>query len=269
MARAQVSTDERLRPKRRRPIRRRLTRLEQAERHIVDVSEDFQYLRILVYAKPKRGKTTFGASGPKPIVIDCNEKGTLSIRRVPDCKVFKVNTWTDIDLAYWYLHGGNHDRETVVIDTVTSLAALCMKFVLGDEESRDPTRDPEMPSRQVWGKVGELMKTMVIQFRNLPMNVVFLAQERKGFNDEEDDEPEIYPDVSPSIRNSLTPAVDIIGRLYVKEVKTKGDKVVWERRLLIGDHESYTTGDRSNSGLPRIIRNPDLSQMLRRIREAS
>lgn len=240
------------------------------------MDEELEWIKFLFYAKPKRGKTTLAATGPKPIIIDCNEKGTLSVRNFKDVKKFRIETWTDIDLAYWFLKAGQHDRETVAIDTVTSLAQLCMKFVLGDEASRDPTRDPDMPSKREWGKVGELMKTTIINFRNLPMNVVFLAQERRGYSEDDDEAPEVYPDVSPSVRATLTPAVDIIGRLYVKEVVQKGgdgkkETSVMERRLLIGAHEVYTTGDRSEAGLPDVIRlpkrNDNLTRLITRIKD--
>lgn len=243
----------------------RRNRIADAEKRIKSAKDDFEFLKILVYGKPKRGKTTFGASGPKPIIIDCNERGTLSVRNVPDLKVFRLETWTDIDMIYWYLHNGNHDRETAVIDTMSSLASLCMKFVLGDEVSRDPTKDPAMPSKREYGKVNQLMNTEILKWRNLPMHVVFLAQERRGYTEDEDDAPEVFPELSPGVRNTLTPAVDIIGRIYVQEVaktvvrevkgKKKKVKITGiEHRLLIGQHEVYTTGDRSEVGLPGIIR---------------
>lgn len=267
------------------PSRRRATsarekrtrnRIKEAEKRIIEAQDDFEFLKILVYGKPKRGKTTFGASGPKPIIIDCNERGTLSVRNVEDLKVFRLETWTDIDMIYWYLANGNHDRETVVIDTMSSLAALCMKFVLGDEASRDPTRDPAMPSKQAYGKVNQLMNTEILKWRNLPMHVVFLAQERRGFTEDDDDAPEVFPELSPGVRNTLTPAVDIIGRIYVqavaktvvKEVKGKKKKVKVEgidHRLLIGPHEVYVTGDRSEVGLPNVIRLGDKEDSLTRL----
>lgn len=242
----------------RKPSKEPSSKLEKARSKITDAGAPLDWLKILVYGKPKKGKTTFGATGPKPIIIDCNEQGTLALKKFDDVKIFQLETWTDIDYAYWYLHHGDHDRETVVIDTVTSLASLCMKFVLGDEASRDPTKDPLMPSKREWGKVGELMKTQIIQFRNLPMNVVFLAQERRGYTEDEDDTPEVVPDVSPTVRNALTPAVDIIGRIYTKEVTVKGaDKKkhsTVKHQLLIGDHEIYTTGNRAGwAGLPKVI----------------
>jgi hypothetical protein len=47
-----------------------------------------------------------------------------------------------------------------------------------------------------------------------------------------------------------------------------------ERRMLIGDHEIYTTGDRSEAGLPNILRLPaadkreSLEKLITRIKEA-
>ena len=252
-----------------------------ARKRIQPVSDQLKYLRILVYAKPKKGKTTFGASGPKPVlIVDCNEQGTLSVRNFPDVDMYPIETWTDIDMVYWFLHKGEHEYQTVVIDTLTSLANLCMKFVMGDEASRDPTIDPAMPSKREWGKVGNLMGTEILKFRNLPMNVVFLAQEKRGYTEDEEEIPEVMPAVSPSVLNQLTPAVDIIGRIYVKEVVVpgKGEKArkttVMERRMLIGDHEIYVTGDRSEANLPAVLRLPaadkshSLEKLIERIRNS-
>jgi hypothetical protein len=248
-----------------------------AEGKIIDVNQDFRHLKALFYGKNGMGKTRLGSSGPNALLIDCNERGSLSVRHFPDVKVFRIETWTDIDLAYWYLHKGNHDRQTVVIDTVTSLAQLCMKFVLGDEASRDPTKDPDMPGKRDWGKVGELMRTVILNFRNLDMNVVFLAQERRGFSDDEDDGPEVFPEVSPSVRTTLTAGVDIIGRMFVKEVVRKDEKGAertgMEYRVLLGPNERYLTKDRSESGLPEILRlgpgTDNLAKLIERIKKGA
>lgn len=265
-------------------VRKKTTRstedkVKLAESKIMGVEESFEYLKLLAYGKNGTGKTRLGASGPKPLVIDCNERGTLSIRNFEGVKRMPLNIWTDIDWAYWYLAKGEHPYETVVLDTVTSLAQLCMKFVLGDEASRDPTMDPLMPSKREWGKVGELMRTVILNFRNLDMNVVFLAQERRGFTDDaDDDEPEIFPEVSPSIRTTLTAAVDIIGHMYVKEVVKKGEKgekkqTVPAYRMLIGPSERYVTKDRSEAGLPSIVplrdSHDNLSRIIDRIKKGA
>lgn len=256
------------------------SKVEKAKSHIRSAGNSFEYLRILVYGNNGKGKTRFGASGPrKVLVVDCNEKGSLSIRNYEGVDVFTIETWTDIDLAFWMLKSGRHEYSTVVIDTVTSLAQLCMKFVLGDESSRDPTKDPNMPGRREWGKVGELMRTAILNFRNLPLHVVFLAQERRGFNDDDDDDstPDVFPEVSPSVRTTLTASVDIIGRIYVKEVVRKGEskkqETAYEYRLLIGPSERYLTKDRSEAGLPSTIRLADrhdnLDRLVQRIKKGA
>lgn len=255
--------------------RSREDRIASAQKRIRDVGETFEHLKILVYGQNGKGKTRFGATGPSPLVVDCNERGTLSIRR-SEAKVFPLNVWTDIDEVFWYLHSGNHPFETVVLDTVTSLAQLCMKFVLGDEVSRDPTKDPNMPSKREYGKVGELMRTVILNFRNLPMHVVFLAQERRGFNEgDEDEAPEIFPEVSPSIRTTLTASVDVIGRVFTKEVVEKEGKggTKADYRMLIGPSERYITKDRTEAGLPSIVRlgpqMDNLSRLIERIKRGS
>lgn len=255
-------------------------KIAKAKKRIVKAGESFKYLRMLVYGKNGVGKTRFGATGPKPIVVDCNEKGTLTIRKFKQAEIFPLEAWSDIDLIYWYLKKGDHDRETVVIDNMTSLASLCMDFVMGEEVALDPTLDPTMPTKQHWGKVAMMMRTEILKFRNLPMHVVFLAQEKRGFSDDDDeDAPEVFPEVSPSVRKALTAAVDIIGRMYVKEVTKKVEvkgkkKKVSETsyRMLVGASERYVTKDRSNAGLPRVLGLGDgkdnLTKLVARIKAA-
>ena len=259
-----MATRTRKRTTKKRVTKKPVSKLTRAQRKVKPVKQEFEHLTMLAYGQNGRGKTWLGATAPKPIIIDCNEHGTMSVRNFPDVQRFDVEVWTDIDLAYWYLHKGDHDRQTVVIDTVSSLQGLCMKFVLGDEASRDPTKDPAMPSKREYGKVAELMKTEILKFRNLDMNVIFLAQERRGFVEEDDDEaPEIFPSVSPSIRDTLTASVDVIGRSYIKEVVTKkgGKKVrTSQYRLWVGPNGRFMTKDRL--GLPKSIVDPNITRIL-------
>ena len=248
---------------------------------ITTPEDSFQHLKMVAYGNNGRGKTRFGASGPKPFIVDCNEKGTLSIRHFPDVEVFPAQVWTDLDLAFWYMKAGKHDRQTVVIDNVTSAAQLCMNFVMDDELSRDATKDPAMAGKREWGKVAMLMKTTINNFRNLDMHVVFLAQEKRGFVEDEDEEaPEIFPAVSPSVRETLTAAVDVIGRMYVTEVVKKVSvdgktrkRAMPEYRMLLGPSERYVTKDRTEAGLPGIIRLDDsydnLTRLIDRIKKGA
>jgi hypothetical protein len=192
-----------------------------------------------------------------------NERGTKSVAHYKDVKVFQAGNWADVVYFYWYLRAGNHEHETLCVDTVTQMQHVCMRHVLKEAEDRDPYRDPHTPAQRDWLKVGELMKPQLLNFRNLPMNCVFLVQERAI--DNEDGERERVPDLSPTIRGTAMSSVDVIGRVFTKEVrkanKEKGrEEKKWEYFMLTGEHEKYPTGNRI--GLPRVVRNPTMSTFI-------
>jgi hypothetical protein len=144
-----------------------------------------------------------------------------------------------------------------------------MNFVLGDESARDASRDPDMPSRQVWQKVGQLMKTQITNFRNLPMNVVFTAHTRtRNVGEDEDDEQIITgPNISPSVQSHLLGAVGLIGYMMKREVVVKNRKGVRRKasrvRMLIGPSERFETGVRYTALKDfEYIDNPDFQELL-------
>jgi hypothetical protein len=232
-------------------------------------SELPQNQNFLVYGDSGTGKTRLAASAPKILMIDVNDKGQDSVRRDLNPDFIQVEYWREINDIYWFLQEGDHDYESVGIDTVSNLQNICMDFVLGDEASRDASRDPDMPSRQAWGKVGKLMRTQIINYRNLPLNVIFVAQLRaRQIGDEDEDTGDILygPEVSPSIEKSLKAAVGTIGYLTKREVvirnkKSKTARKEIRRRLLLGDSEHYISKDR-NGVFPAHIDAPDLADML-------
>lgn len=231
------------------------------KKRIVSVKDAEPFVKVLLYGKNGKGKTRTGAKAPKVILLDCNEKGTKSIRAYPGVEVFPAKTWEDIVWFYWYLRSKEHDRQTVVIDTITGMQGICMKQVLKEAEDRDPNKDPAMASMRDYGKVNQLMREILLNFRNLPMHVVFIAQER-SFDNEETGETEKVPDLSPGSRSMATACVDFIGHIRSKEVrsvnkKTKKETKAWRTIMLIGPHETYLTKDRSGV-LPRLVVDPSI-----------
>jgi len=227
-----------------------------------------QNRRFLVYGKAKAGKTRLSSSAPEVLLVDVNEKGTESVRRNLNPYVYPVETWTEVNDLYWFLQEGQHEFKSVAIDGVTALQTLCMNFVLGEATALDASRDPDMPTRQVWGKVTQLMKTQITNYRTLPMNVIFTALTRRVVIGEDEDMGESMtgPACSPSVSAHLEAAVDVIGYIYKREVmvKVKGSDTKKPRtktRLIVEGTERFLVGDRTHT-LGNFIDAPDLMDIL-------
>lgn len=236
---------------------------DKIEAQIFDISEASPHVRLLVYGKNGKGKTRLAASFPKTLIVDVREDGTRSARQFKGTKVFRVNKWEDIAAIYWYLQRGDHPFESVAIDTITGLNNLALLRAMKENSDRDPNKDPKQPAQRDWLKASKLMEGILLQFRNLPMHVIFTAQERQTGDPEEGEDIMHVPDLNNAVRGVAMSAVGIIGRIYQKEVKLKDKrgkrKTRWVTCMLVGPHEEYETKDRTaGSGvLGRIAVNPD------------
>lgn len=246
------------------------------EKKIHRASEYQPNLSMVIYGRPKTGKTRFCASAPNVLIIDCDEKGTDSTRDDLDPEAIRITTWSEVNDIYWYLASGEHSYDSVAIDTVSGLATICMNFILGDEVARDASRDPDQPSQRIYQKQTQLMKTQITNFRNLDMNVIFTAHTRTRETGEGEDEVVVMtgPNLGPATQSHLLGAVGLIGYLMKREVtvKKKVDgrvrkKKVSRTRLLIGPSDRFETGVRY-SALKDLdhIDSPDFPAMLEQIK---
>lgn len=246
-----------------RQARSRTDGIKQFAAGIQDVDEVDDPVKILIYARNGVGKTRFAATAPDVLIIDIHQRGTRSTRG-SGAKVRRISTWEDVGYAYWYLRAAKHGYKTVAIDTITDMQNVCLRYVLGEAEERDPNRESSSPDKRAYGRAGKLMEAQLLAFRNLPMHVIFLAQERV-ITDDDTGEPLLHtPDLPNSSRGVAMGSVGVIGRLYQREVKTKAKgrtKSKWETRLLVGPHEEYDTKDRTG-GLGTVVRNPTMSTII-------
>lgn len=205
-----------------------------------------KHLKMCLYSRNKVGKTVFACSSKyKTLVIDFNERGFDSVMNQDNVDIYQAPRWEDIDPIYWYLRNGQHDYRVIVLDTVTMMASVGMKWVLKDDMDRDMSRDPLTPDRRSYLKLGEMLKDAFIKFRNLPYHIIFCAQEKTSTEDDEEGNTliETHPELSPAPRSVLLSATNLIGRMYVAEAEIKGKKVM-ERRLLLAARPKYVAGGR-------------------------
>ena len=211
------------------------------------------------YGRAGSGKTTLASTFPKPILLlDIRDKGTDSIADVKGIDVLSVESLDDIeDVYYDVLKPGKSKYKTLVFDTVTEMQKLVMKsVVMGKNKKKvDESRIGDWGSmaKRDWGDVAATMNKWIADFRDLDMEVVFLAQERvKNVDDEEGEDNQLTPEVGaavmPSIATTLNAAVNVIGNTFIRMKRTavvKGNKKTHKETpvycLRVGPNPIYTT----------------------------
>lgn len=239
-------------------------------------------IKAVIYGRSGTGKTTFSSSFPKPILfLDIKDDGLASVGDTKDCDYVRVEDWESFEELYWFLEKDTKYK-TVVIDTISQLQEMAMTAALDKKASKSAViqkkGDWGTMTRREWGDVAALMKTWLLNYRDLDKNVVFIAQDRT-FNIDEDggsvDQqlmPEVGPRLMPSVAAVLNAAVSIIGHTYIrinsKKVRNKEGKIykkeIPEYCLRIGPNPVYTTKVRKPKDItvPNAIIDPTYASLM-------
>ena len=218
--------------------------LEKLSKRITNIQEIPVTAKILLYSDPGIGKTTAASLSPKPLIINC-EGGTLCLNKFKeyhprlDIQTFRPRSIDELQDIFWYLRSGEHDRETVILDSLSEIQRMSMDEILADPK-RDDRYDRDTPMLSDYGKNTQQLRKLVRAFRDLPMNVVFtcLASERK---DDTDGSVKIMPDLTPKLATDVMGYVDVVAYMFVSE---EGG-VEGVRKILTQPKGKYLAKDRS------------------------
>jgi DNA polymerase III delta prime subunit len=231
----------------------------------------------LFYGRSGTGKTTIAGSFPTPMLLfDVKDQGTDSVCDLEGVDVREVETWDDFEIAYWWLIKNPTKYKTIVIDTITQLQQVALERVLEDAD-KDPDKAGEwgVMTKREWGQVASMMKMWITNLRDLPLEVVFLAQDRLTETENDDPEfqldPEMGPRLSPSIAAHINAEVQVVGNTFIRR-KTKVKKVSGKRKevsrtqycLRLGPNPVYVTKARKPKSikLPQVVIDPSYDELV-------
>lgn len=234
------------------------------------ISEVKHHGSTALYGRSSTGKTTLASTYPKPILyFNIRDNGTDSISDVEDIDVVEIETSEELKEQILWLHKqaerGKLIYKTVVLDTMTQLQGILVEEMGEKKKLKGSKRAGDFGTlhKQDWGAIAGDLKAVIMDIRNLPVESVFIAQERI-FNagDEEDDgidqlAPEVGTRLMPSVNSDLCASVSVIGNTFikVKVTKEKDKKGKTVKRidkiycLRLGPNEVYTTKIRKPKGI--------------------
>ena len=175
----------------------------------------------IVYGPPGAGKTTFGASAGKSIIVDC-ENGAAHVRcdRTP-----YLPDWPSIQPWLDALTAGGHDYGTVVIDSVDWLLRRVEEHVSGVDGTVTGMKQTLNRSHGGYGNGKQVLRNYVYQYLlptldrlvNAGIAVVLLAHATRreittidGIVVEKST-PEIHPDLA----NTMIEWSDFVGAIHI------------------------------------------------------
>ncbi len=254
------------------------TSAKQIKKRIKPISSYSPHVSMLVYGRAGTGKTTFAATVSEylkkteaekqdVLILDVKDRGTDSISEHQELQVLPIESWADFEGVYWYLKEEDHPYGATIIDTITQLQNVAMTAA---KERMGKTADDPM-SKLAWGALSGMLAPKLLDFRDLPLHTIFVAQDRRTGVDEEDEIedmlPEIGPALMPSVARDVNAMVKVIGNTFIKQRSKKtGGKIkkVSSYRLRLAPHPLYLCKIRAPKAtkVPAYISDPTFEKIM-------
>jgi len=205
----------------------------------------------MLYGEGGVGKTTFGASAPKPIIADCENGAKYFGMRGISVDVAQIEKWADMRE---FLDYAKSDKvETVVVDPIGELMDKLKRHMLAMGDTKLVQKDGS-PTMAGWGWLKKTMRDFIKVLRDTGKNVILIAH-----LEENKDEDRIVkrPKIETKISDDIVNMVDVVG--YMTVVQEEGET----KRIIIVDpgNDKYTAKDRTGQ-LGRVIE-PDFSKIVK------
>lgn len=140
------------------------------------MSDDFS---MIVFGPPKVGKTSFGASFPKSIVLECEPGGAKYIK----CRKLDINSLGELRDA-WNLLSQDKNYETVVLDSLDRVAMWIEEEIckeMGLKHIMDAKKGERHGAQ--WGEYSQRVMSFLEGWKLLGKRIIFLAHTKKAESD--------------------------------------------------------------------------------------
>jgi hypothetical protein len=204
-------------------------------------------VKAVIYGASGAGKTSF-AGGAEKAIFASAEGGLLSIAS-KNPNYVEIKSLQDLNDLLAFLTKGGHGYETVIIDSITEINDIIKTEI--EKRTGKPMQ------LQDWGNLQKKIVAILRGYRDLDMNVLFIAQEKEGAKDENGASQKIVPNLNGDMAERIAYFMDIVGYILVE--KTGAHKVI------TASSPRYLTKDRT--GLVSNDEEPNFQVWIDKVRE--
>lgn len=221
-------------------------------------------INMLVYGEAGVGKTWLAGSCQavpsmrNVLYIDAEAGRTTLDTEWPGIPTINATKWNDYIEIWAALAAGGHDYQTVVLDSISEILEHCKDQVMIEMKS-DPeneSRDADIPSIREWGKILVRMLRLIRRFRDLEMNVIYIAHAeqvtvggRKKW----------MPLVNGKLQMKLPQIPDVVLYMYKQEVDGE------QKRLLLTEQTASAVAKVRGATMPQVIgldKDPTMAEIM-------
>lgn len=181
--------------------------------------------RIVLYGAPGVGKTVAACSAPGPIIaVSADRPGAYRYARrhhdgqtIHEARFNGSDTLRDV---YEHVKANQGQIGTVLLDPWNAMY---------DELVRENTTGSGKPN---WQRVNEVALNAIRGFRDLDVNLVIVAHERRETDENAETEAKIFPQLGgPALIQKVMGEVDIVARVF-RRPGEEGAEPSWEGQLV-------------------------------------
>lgn len=189
------------------------------------ISKNLSGKYLLLYSKPKVGKTSFAAQLKRNLFL-ATEIGYNAIDGITALPILK---WTDIKTAVKQLKDPRARElyDTVTIDTISIAADLCEKFVCARE---GVSRVNEIPYGQGWKMVAKELQDTLREITMSGFGLILICHSKEkasAFSDADGNTiTSVEPDLSKNVYGVCNAICDLIAYINV-EFDSNGQSQRW------------------------------------------
>lgn len=228
---------------------------------VTKVSDRAPKVNILIYGSPGLGKTVFSGSADevpemRPVLLLDIEGGTNSLRTTyPNVDTIRITSWEELLTVMNAIHDGDHDYQTVIIDSLTEVQKINMYYNMR-KFGKNPME--EKADWDDWARSLEAMRHFTRTARDLPYNVIFTAL-MDDIRDTKTGKSTKWPYFTGKFQKEVAALPDEVFFLYAGELYDEDkDETVSVRLLLTSATDSAVAKDRSGM-LEQVIVNPTMA----------